>query len=432
MRVALNLSGRGVLLLVGALFSVVGLVFVYTGLQDATRERAYRDEGETVEAIVVAKSIERASRDSNPATRYVIRYRFGAPNGGSAEGRHVVDPETWERLEPGSAFRITYLPGSPQTSRGAEASAMASAVGMIAAGSLLALIGLGLLGWNARVLWRERRLLSSGRAAQATVTAIEPSNVAVNRVRQWIVRYRYSDHLGHAHEGATGTIAPETAHSVEVGDTVEVRFDAQHPEQSVWIAPRPAAQRSTPSAWKALRNIGLVVAVLFLALVLGEAVPPLKALDRIAMQYQHSLTAAAVGMAAIGFLLFMGGILYRIFGGDGQAPTQAEIDDTSRNLGIDADPAAGRTSGYRFRGRSAGASFADEFTLVEAKQAWRSGAWRTSRRWRANFVVTAGALMFALGLFGFFVVDAPVGIKLLFVAAVMYGIVAAARRWSRA
>ena len=432
MRVALRLSGRGVLLLAGTLFSVVGLVFVYTGLQDAARERAYRNKGETVEAIVVAKSIERASREGNTATRYVIRYRFGAPEGGSAEGRHVVDPDTWERLEPGSAFRVTYLPGAPQTSRGAETSAMASAVGMIAAGSLLAAIGLGLLAWNGRVLWRERRLVRSGRAAHGTVTAIEPSNVAVNRVRQWIVRYRYSDHLGRTHEGATSAIAPQAAHSVEVGSTVEVRFDAQRPEQSVWIAPQPAPERGATPAWKALRNIALVVAVLFLALVLGEAVPPLKALDRIAMQYEHGLTAAAVGMAAIGFLLFMGGILYRIFGGDGQAPTQAEIDDTSRNLGIDADPVAGRTSGYRFRGRSAGASFADEFTLEEAKQAWRSGAWRTSPRWRANFVVTAGALMFALGLFGFFVVGAPAGIKLLYVCAVMYGIVAGARRWSRA
>jgi hypothetical protein len=427
--VVLNLSGRTLLLLVGGLFSVVGLVFVYTGLHDARRERAYRDNGETVEAIVVAKSIERASRDGNSATKYEIRYRFGTPDGRSAEGKELVDVERWERLEPGSAFRITYLPDSPQTSRAAGESAMASAATLIALGSLLAAIGLGFLAWQARQLWREQRLLRSGLAARGTVLAIEPSNVTVNRVRQWIVRYRFTDHMGSAHEAASSPTPPGQAHALAVGDTVEVRFDAERPEDNVWIAPE---ERRPPSSWRSLRNIALVAALLLVALVLGETVPPLKFIDEVAARHEAGLTAATVGMAALGFLLFMGGILYRIFGGEGDAPTGADAEDTARRMNIDADPVAARVSGYRFRGRSAGASFADEFTLGEAKDAWRRGAWRTSARWRANFVVTAGALLFALGLFGFFVVGAPVGIKLLFVAAVVYAVVATVRRWARA
>jgi hypothetical protein len=421
--------------LAGALFAFAGLTLLYGGIQDATKERAYRQQGRTIEALVVGKSIQRASRDGNRSTKYEISYRFNTADGRIAEGTEIVDVETWERLEPGNPFRVTYLPADPQASRAAQATGMGSAVAMIVVGSVLALLGGGFLTWSAMRSWRERRIARSGLAAQGAIVAIEPSSLAVNRVRQWNVRFRYRDHLGQTREGSSGPLPPDEAHAVKVGDAVDIRYDPECPEQSVWIrAPLETAEGdergSSPGA--RLRNIAVVIAVLLVAVVVGESVPALKELDRLAARHEFWLTATTVGMTVVGFLLFMGGILYRIFVGGANPVTSTEVEDLSRNVNIDEQPVAGRVSAYRFRGRSAGASFSDEFTLKEAKEAWRRRAWRTSPRWRANFVVTAGALLFVVGLFGFFVVDAPAGIKLVFLAAIGYAAIATTIRWCRA
>jgi hypothetical protein len=441
-RIPVHRSGRTLFLFIGVLFMGVGLIFVYTGLQDATRERAYQTRGQVIEAVVVSKSIQRASRDGNSRTKYEVAYRFTTPDGRTTEGVDAVAVEAWEGLEPGSPFKITYLPEAPETSRAEDSGGMGSPLGMMGLGSLLAVVGAVLLVTTAIPLWRERRLLRHGVPAQGTVLGIERSNVAVNRVRQWNVRYQYQDHFGRPQEGTSGPLPPAAVEGVEVGDTVEVRFDRERPERSAFVrVPKPAtaaagvqapARNAPLSFWKLLRNVALVLGVLFVALVVGETVPALKALDRLAARHEFWLSAIMMGSAVVGFALFMGAILYRIFGPEGEPMSHAEVEDLSRNVGIDAAPAAARVSTYRFRGRSAGASFSDQFTLREAKEAWRQGAWRTSPRWRANIVVTVGALLFTVGLFGFFVVGAPAGIKLLFLAAIVYGVVGTIVRFARA
>jgi hypothetical protein len=427
MRIPLHVSARTFAWLGGGLFLFVGLGFLHGGIEDAAKERAYRQRGQAVQALVVGKSIRRASRNGNSSTKYEIAYRFTTPDGQPRNGVKVVSVDDWERLEPGNPLVIVYLPDEPQASRAADQGGMGSALLMGALGGVLALLGGGLLTWSAVRLWRERRLLRSGAPTQGTILAIEPGSLAVNRVRQWNVRYSYRDHLGQTREGSSGPLPPDHAHALDVGDAVEVRFDAERPEQSIWV-PAHRDQRVDGSErgfsnGKGLRNTAVVVAVLMIALVIGEGVPPLKALDRFAVEHEFWLTATTVGVTLVGFLLFMGGILYRIFASTAEPITHAQMEDLSRNVNIDAEPAAARVSAYRFRGPSTGASFSEQFTLKEAREAWRQRAWRTSRRWRANFVVTGGALLFTVGLFGIFVAGAPVGIKLLFVAVVLYGAV---------
>jgi hypothetical protein len=430
-RIALNLSGGRFFLWFGAAFLAIGLAFLYAGMQDATRERAYQEQGEVVAAVVVEKSIKRASREGNTSTRYEIAYRFTAADGRTVQGVDAVGVDEWERLAPGSPFKITYLPGAPETSRAEGSGDTASPYLMMGMGSLFALIGGVLFVRTAARLRRERRLLREGLTAQGTVLAIEPTNVAVNRVRQWAVRYRYRDPSGRDHEATSGALPPKEARAVAVGDTIEARFDRERPEQSLRVRSQdPAgaaagleAAQSRPSFWRWLLGVVAVLGVLFAALVVGELVPALKELDQLAARHEFLLGAITIGITVIGFALFIGGILYRIFGGEGEPMTHAEVEDLSRDVGMDARPAAARFSAYRFRGWSAGASVHEEFNLKEAKEAWRQGAWRTSPRWRANIVVTAGALLFTLGLFGFFVVSAPVGIKLLYVAVILYAAV---------
>jgi Protein of unknown function (DUF3592) len=441
MRIRVPLSGRTFFWLFGGIFLVGGLGLLYGGIRDATQERTYSTEGETVEAIVVGKSIQRASREGNSSTRYEIAYRFTTSDGRTAEGVDAVTVEEWERLGPGGPFVVTYLPGAPGTSRAQRPPDMASALAPIGLGGLLAVIGGGVLVWSARRLRRERRLLREGLTAQATVVAIEPSSVSVNRVRQWNVRYRYSDHFGRPQEGKSAPVPPAAVEALAVGDTVEVRFNRERPEESLWVVPaeepdtpagpaRPMRQRP-PSFWTRLGKIAATVAVLLMAVVVGESVPALKALDRFAVRHEFLLTAIMIGMTVVGFALFMGGILYRVFGHDSEPISHEKVEDVSRGVGVDARPVAARVSAYRFRGGSGGASFTDEFTLKEAKKAWQQQAWRTSARWRANYIVTVGALSFTVGLFGFFVIGGPVGIKLLFLAAIAYVLVSTIIRWTR-
>lgn len=79
---------------------------------------------------------------------------------------------------------------------------------------------------------------------------------------------------------------------------------------------------------------------------------------------------------ALGFALFMGGILHLVLTSTGS----------------------------------------EGFSLAELKDAIRRGAWRRSRRWRRRIVVVVGVGLFTLGLFGLFVVVGPVGVKLLLIA----------------
>ncbi|MGH7324637.1 MAG: DUF3592 domain-containing protein [Candidatus Rokuibacteriota bacterium] len=432
MRIRLPLSGRTFFVWFGALFMCVGLILLYTGVQDATREQAYQKQGQVVEAVVVNKSIKRASREGNSSTKYEIVYRFTTADGRTAESVDAVSVEEWESLDRGSPFKVAYLPGEPQSSRAEGSGGMQSPLIMTGLGSLLALIGGVLFVRTATRVWRDRRLLREGMTAPGTVLAIEPSSVAVNRVRQWNVRYRYEDHFGRPQEGTSGPLTPEEAQAVEVGDALTVRFDRQHPEESIWDRTRMPVPEGTTEAsggkrrqsfLKRLGGFAVMLTLFFVAMVVGESIPALKDLERLMIPHQAPLLAITIGMTVIGFVLFMGGILSRIFGGAGEPMTHAEVEDLSRSVRLEARPALARVSWYRFRGRSAGSSFLEQFTLREAKEAWRQRAWRASPRWRSNFVVMIGVLLLAPGLFGIFIVLGPNGIKLLCGGALVYAAV---------
>lgn len=424
MRIPLRLSGRTFFLLFGAIFLIAGSALVYDGINTAIQERAYQKKGEVVEAVVLSKSIQRASREGNTSTRYEIRFRFSTADG-PTEGVAVVPVEEWEALEPGSPFKITHLPGTPGSSRTEGSTSMTEALVVTGVGTLAALFGGVVFAWSAQRIWRERRLLREGLTAQGTVLGIEPSNVAVNRVRQWEVRYRYQDHIGRSHEGTSGALSPEDAHAVAVGDALTIRFDRHRPEESVWDRARTAGAET--SAWTRVtvfaRRLGAVLgmfAVFVVAMVVGEAVPALKDLEYLIARHETALLVVTIGSTVIGFVMFMGSVLVRIFGGAGEPMTATEVEDLSRSVNMEARPVFGRVTRYRFRGRSAGSSFSDRFTFREAKDAWRRGAWRTNPRWRSNFVVMAGVMLLTIGLFSTFIVIGPNGVKLLCAAALLY------------
>ena len=138
-----------------------------------------------------------------------------------------------------------------------------------------------------------------------------------------------------------------------------------------------------------------MLAVVFVAMVLGEMLTPLKRLDEQMGRHRGVLVGATAGAATLGFVFFMGGILYRLMLSD-------------------------RTE------------FHDAASFREVKAAWRQRAWRASSRWRGFFVIGGGAMLMGLGLFAVFFVIGPPFVKLLVGAAVVYATVRTAWGFWRA
>ena len=142
----LRLARRSFLLWFGAAFLCFGAVFLYLAVRDATRQTEYQKKGVVVDAVVVSKSIRRAAREGNTSTKYDIAYRFRTDDGRTIEGIDAVGVDEWERLEPGRSFKITYLPGAPESSRAEGSGGMGSPLVMAIVGSGLALVG-GIIVW---------------------------------------------------------------------------------------------------------------------------------------------------------------------------------------------------------------------------------------------------------------------------------------------
>ncbi len=438
-----RIARRSILLWFGAAFLAGGLFFLFMGIQWGAQDERFQNEGRSVEAVVLSKSIKPASREENSSTRYEIAYRFTTEDGREMEGTDAVGVEQWERLDVGDPIEITYLRGDLQSNRAQTTGDAGSSFAAIVLGSIFAVVGGVFFVRSAIRVWRQWSILQQGQTAQAMVLAIEPSNAEINNVRQWEVRYQYRDNFGRVHEGTSGEVAPELAHAVAVGDTLDIRFDRERPEESVWIEPelpateQPASGGFRPkpnsSYWRRLINLATMLAMAFAVIVAGEIVLPALGIDRFISLHEAVLLGVTVGATVVGFALFMGGILYRIFGGNTEAMSHADVEDLSRSM-LDSQrrPYFARASKYRFRGKSAGASFQDEFSISEAKAAWKQRAWRDSLRWRGNFVIMAGALIFGLGLFSIFVVVGPDGIRLLCGGAVIYSAVRTIIAFARA
>jgi hypothetical protein len=229
------MARSSVLLWAGTVFSIVGLVFLMTGIQEAVTERAYRTDGLAVEATVLDKSIERAKRGENTRTRYLVAYRFTSSEGDEMESSAEVSVDEWERLEKGQRFPVTYLPAAPESNRlqgGEKGMEIYLFLGM---GGLFALIGGGMAYFDLRVIVRTLRLVQHGLPTQGTVTRVGPTSTSINRVTQWRLWYSYRDHLGREQQGASHLLSPVEASVWHEGDTGVVRFDRARPNDSVWI-----------------------------------------------------------------------------------------------------------------------------------------------------------------------------------------------------
>lgn len=372
---------RSILFWIGGGFLVIGLFFVGLGVKDLVRTSQLARSGESVTATVISKSIQKARQGGNRRTRYQVHYRFRTVEGQTIENTVEVDVDRWEQLAPGSPLTVTYLPSTPGAQQvDGKTKSEFGVVGAIL-GAVFAVVGGFLFRRTVLGILRERRLWRVGRRAEATVTEVEETNLEINGVTQWKVRYWYADHTGHEHQGASGHLPPEDARAWKPGDKGGILFDPSLPHESLW-APQ-AVERDEPTARRGrIRDWLTMAGILLVSIVIGET-PLVKAIERYLNLHQTVWLTVTITAAGLGLVVFMGSMLVMLF-----------REGTSE----------------------------DEFTLHAMVDAWRTGRWREAV-WLRRFVTVAGALTMALGLLAIFFVIGPGWIKVLVVGAALYAIV---------
>lgn len=235
----LKLLSRFVLLWVGGIFFAVGVMLAYFGLDEWQKQQRFKAESVPAQGTVVSKSLERATREGNPRTKYLVSYRFSSADGQTVEQTGEVSVDEWERLDEGSPFTVTYLPSDPHTTRTDAGSEWWEPLALGAFGSLFAFIGIFIGQSDLRRVLLILRLSRSGLTAEGTVTKVWATGTSINRVHQWQLSYEFRDHVGRMQQGESDLLSPDEAAAWEPGNKGVVRFDRERPQDSVWIGRAP-------------------------------------------------------------------------------------------------------------------------------------------------------------------------------------------------
>jgi hypothetical protein len=171
-------------------------------------------------------------------------------------------------------------------------------------------------------------------------------------------------------------------------------------------------------------------ALVVLAIVLSE-LPVMKQAGQVIESHRALLLPAAIGLAAFGFIVFMGAILSMLMA-SGNAMTHGEIEAAIGQRRFAGQPSVWRASAHRVFGATAGQEASGEASFAGFKDAWRSGEWRRDTQWRRLSVIAAGAIMLFYGLFGLLLVVGPMPIKVLAAGAMAYVTAMTARGFARA
>lgn len=223
------------LLWFGVIFSFVGLMAAFGGVQEWRAQQHFQQEAVSAQATVLSKSIEKATRDGNPRTKYLVTYRFAPAEGAPIEQAGEVSVDEWERLDEGSPFPIRYLPSDPQTTQTDADNQWWVPLIFVAGGLLFTSIGLAVAWSDLRHVLLVFRLSRSGHPAEGTVRNVWPTSTSINRVPQWRLSYEYRDHVGRTQEGESHLLSPEEASEWHQGEKGIVRFDRERPQDSVWV-----------------------------------------------------------------------------------------------------------------------------------------------------------------------------------------------------
>ena len=183
---------------------------------------------------------------------------------------------------------------------------------------------------------------------------------------------------------------------------------------------------------KLLYRIAVALVLVFCAAILAELLPGLKPLDGWMLENEPMLLVVTGGAAGFGVCLLIGSILSMLME-QGTPMSHGEIENHQRSMrdGF-AGPRAWRASSYRLLGRGAGSQGHDQFSFAQLKSAVAGGAVLRTPVWRRRLCAMCGGMLIFFGVFGLAFVLAPLPVKLIVAAAVLYACVRIAWGLARA
>lgn len=232
---AFTMPSRWSLLWFGAIFFTAGAALVYVGVYEWQEQQHFNREAVQAQATILSKSLEKATRDGNPRTKYLITYHFSTAEGRTVEQTGEVSVDEWERQNEGGQLTVTYLPSNPESARTNAGDDWWEPVVLVAVGSLFTLIGIFVVRSELRHVLLAGRLSRSGLPAEGTVRNVWATGTSINRVSQWRLSYEFRDHMGRTQQGESHLLSPEEAAEWHDGDKGTVRFDRERPQDNVWI-----------------------------------------------------------------------------------------------------------------------------------------------------------------------------------------------------
>ena len=171
-------------------------------------------------------------------------------------------------------------------------------------------------------------------------------------------------------------------------------------------------------------------ALVLLAIALSE-VPEVRQAGQTIDRHKEPLLAATIGLTALGFTVFMGG-LFSMLMASGTAMTHEEIEGAISQRQGAGQPSTWRFAAHRVFGAAAGQQASYEASFAGVKDAWRTGEWRRDAYWRRFFVIGAGAAMLFYGIFGIILILSPTHIKVLVAGVLAYATAMSVRGFARA
>jgi hypothetical protein len=181
---------------------------------------------------------------------------------------------------------------------------------------------------------------------------------------------------------------------------------------------------------KSVLQMALTLVVVLVIIAIGEALPPVRALDA----YIREHKALEQTLLAVTYAMTIAGILLLALSQFLPAPRTPET--MSRDeLEALSPPMKYEETAWKRGGRLSrriGGSFSGEASFASVKQAWRLRSWRYHRRWRLLFAMMLGAILLFFGLFGLMFMISSAGVKFLVLLGMMYVLVQSIRGFSRA
>ena len=156
-------SSRQTVILCGALFLLIGLLFAGIGAfiwqHDASTLRSLGAEGEAVQGTVLRKTIHADRSGGKTTVSFHISYRFRGAHGNEFADGAAIALATWQKLKPGGIVDVVYSPTNPAIHRveGQQQDVMLSVV-FVSLGSLFAIFGGLMVTWS---VWSPPRMVTT-------------------------------------------------------------------------------------------------------------------------------------------------------------------------------------------------------------------------------------------------------------------------------